>query len=659
MLGLASSAFAAPDYKLFETWQGKTFLDYFNFHVGSDPTNGFVTYLDRKPAEDAGLVKHTDSGSIYLGVDHKTKLSSSGPGRNSVRIGSKKYYGESLIVADIAHMPGSVCGTWPAFWSTGQNWPADGEIDIIEGVNMQDHNEIVMHTGGTCSIKDEGMTGVVNATGCGEDLGTVGCVIEGPKGSYGTSFNKQGGGVYAMEWTAEYLKIWLFPRHSIPTSISHGKPNVTEFGMPMALVEEGCDVAKSFKAQSFIFDVTFCGDWAGSVFAESCCPLSSSDSFQSCTDFVAHNPAAFKETYWEINYVKVYQTGLKGIDSSTASQTTTSEVLVASATATRGPQTTAVVETSASHAPASEDAATSDAFTHATQSAVPQTSVSHAPASEASAASVLVERPVGCHVIGPATTTHAASPAGVVAPADATTSQSSKTGRHTGAFPATPETSTTCSSGAATPPGSFPTIIGQKSATTRYVTKFVTSATTLRSHGESSAPSAPESHAAERPATADAVARPAISEIPAATASVNAAETTIEQQSMTQVKEIDTSAAAQTAEAASHNEPNTESSVDAASNEHNELTAARAPPTAIPGPSHTLGSASMLPSGYPLQTSKSAIPTSTRSSAASSGAFASPSGTRTGAGPVFTGAADKLSVGFFAIAVAFGFAMMV
>ncbi|KAJ5316507.1 hypothetical protein PENANT_c019G00547 [Penicillium antarcticum] len=311
MLALLSSPVAATSYSLVETWQGKNFLDYFNFHTGSDPTNGYVNYLDKASAESAGLVKVTDSGSVYLGVDHTTTLDPNGKGRDSVRIGSKKYYDQSLVIADIAHMPGSVCGTWPAFWSVGKNWPGDGEIDIIEGVNLQDHNEIVMHTAGTCSLTDTDMTGVVNATGCGEDLGTVGCVIEGHKGSYGTSFNGQGGGVYAMQWTDEFLKIWYFPRSSIPASITSGKPDVTKFGTPMALVKESCDVANAFKAQSFIFDVTFCGDWAGGVFGDSGCPMSDSDSFQSCHNFVANHPAQYEQSYWEINSVKIYQTSVE------------------------------------------------------------------------------------------------------------------------------------------------------------------------------------------------------------------------------------------------------------------------------------------------------------------------------------------------------------
>lgn len=319
LLWLASPA-AAQKYNLVENWQGKNFIDYFKFYTGADPTNGYVNYVHPDQAERDGLWKITDSGSVYLGVDHKNTLDPHGKGRDSVRIGTKNYYDKSLVIADIAHMPGSVCGTWPAFWSVGRSWPGDGEIDILEGVNLQDHNEVVMHTSGTCSLKDEGMSGAVNATGCGEELGPVGCVIEGEKGSYGTSFNRQGGGVYALEWTDEHLKIWFFPRHSIPPSITSGKPDVTKFGIPMALVKEGCDVANVFKPQSFIFDTTFCGDWAGGVFGNSGCPMTDSDSFQSCHNFVAHNPEQFKETYWEINSVKIYQTGVKGIEVSPASR---------------------------------------------------------------------------------------------------------------------------------------------------------------------------------------------------------------------------------------------------------------------------------------------------------------------------------------------------
>jgi hypothetical protein len=611
MLWLASPAAATPDYKLVEKWEGKNFLDFFNFHVGSDPTNGFVNYLDKGSAEDAGLIKFTDSGSVYLGVDHKNKVASGARGRDSVRIGSKKYYEQSLIVADIAHMPGSACGTWPAFWSVGRNWPSDGEIDIIEGVNLQDHNEIVMHTAGTCSIKDEGMSGSVNATGCGEDLGTIGCVIEGHKGSYGTSFNKQGGGVYAMDWTEQYLKIWFFPRDSIPASITNGNPDVSKFGTPMALVEEGCDVANSFKAQSFIFDTTFCGDWAGGIFGESGCPMSSSDSFQSCHDYVANHPSAFEQSYWEINSVKIYQTGVKDIE--TTSHSTVSQAPVAKATTTKeAAQTIAVVETS-------ETSVAQDTATRVTE-----------PSAVHTAESAVDQETSAVGIVGPLG-------------GSTSTAQASATSAALGASPSTSETAA---------PDATTTGVIKTASTTRYVTKFVTTFTTL-----CEASSATPANVAEKPATAEVLAS-AHSQVPDALAS-HAAETSVEQQggeTAGVVGAITTPVATQGAQtaAAASNVPNAGSSADAASEVVSESASTQALPTVIPGPAYGLGSASPLPSGDSPETSKPVIPVPTGSSAPSGTVFAGSSST--GYSPVFTGAADRVSVKFTTFAAAFAFA---
>ena len=35
-------------------------------------------------------------------------------------------------------LPGSArIADWPAFWADGQNWPTDGEIDVLEGLSGQ------------------------------------------------------------------------------------------------------------------------------------------------------------------------------------------------------------------------------------------------------------------------------------------------------------------------------------------------------------------------------------------------------------------------------------------------------------------------------------------------------------------------------------------
>jgi hypothetical protein len=80
-------------------------------YQGGDPTHGYVNYMDQSSAQNAGLI-NTNNGAVYLGVD-STNVAS-GSGRSSVRITSSKSYNHGLIVADIAHMPGGICGTWPA-----------------------------------------------------------------------------------------------------------------------------------------------------------------------------------------------------------------------------------------------------------------------------------------------------------------------------------------------------------------------------------------------------------------------------------------------------------------------------------------------------------------------------------------------------------------
>jgi hypothetical protein len=597
----APAAATSENYQLVENWHGEGFLDYFNFHTGSDPTNGFVTYLDKSSAESAGLVKVNDGGSVYIGVDHKTTLSTSGKGRDSVRIGSKKYYDQSLVIADIAHMPGSICGSWPAFWSVGKNWPADGEIDIIEGVNLQDHNEIVMHTAGTCSITDTGMTGSVNATGCGEDLGTVGCVIEGQQGSYGTSFNKQGGGVYAMQWTEQFVKIWFFPRASIPTSITKGAPDVSQFGTPMALVEDSCDVANSFKAQSFIFDVTFCGDWAGGVYGQSGCPMSGSDSSQSCINYVAKNPTAFEQTYWEINSVKIYQTGV-------AAETVASTTHSSATTHTAAAQ--AVTEASATQATQVTQAAPET--TTQTSAAVVETPASQG-WSTASAASASTE------------TRAAAVTAGTV-------------GELGGDVSSATEQST-------------------KSSSTRYVTKFVTSTTTLCPVAEASSSSAA---AAESKAIAFTSAQSSnVANVPATIESVQSAASSatnsvkeVQTQPAAEITAVSTPAAASASPVVSSQTSSQPTGADAVSSgvPENAASTDRPLPTIILAPG-----ASSMPT-YKASQTKSSIAVATGASSVSGSAFQG--STSSAVSPVFTGAAERASVKFSTIIVAFVVALM-
>ena len=79
-----------------------------------------------------GLIS-TGSNDVRIGVDSQFKTTNTG--RASVRLSSKASYTDGLFIAKFNHFPKPVCGSWPAFWMVGPNWPAGGEIDIYEVCN--------------------------------------------------------------------------------------------------------------------------------------------------------------------------------------------------------------------------------------------------------------------------------------------------------------------------------------------------------------------------------------------------------------------------------------------------------------------------------------------------------------------------------------------
>jgi beta-glucanase (GH16 family) len=248
---------ANGSYSLVDSYDVTNFFSEFTFFTGPDPTGGYVDYQGAVPANQSGLAGFS-KGAVYLGVDHKT-VNPAG-GRNSVRVTSNKAYTHGLFIADIAHMPGGICGTWPAFWTFGPNWPNSGEIDIIEGVNAQQTNSITLHTSEGCSLNGTGsLAGSVLASS--DCTGNNGCsfATANPLG-YGAAFNAADGGVYAMEWTSSAIAVYFFPRALIPADISSGSPNPASWGTPVARFSgSGCDIDSKFKDNSIVFDTTFCG----------------------------------------------------------------------------------------------------------------------------------------------------------------------------------------------------------------------------------------------------------------------------------------------------------------------------------------------------------------------------------------------------------------
>jgi len=303
LLTLSLAEYTQTDY-----WAGKTFYDNFNFFSGNDPTNGYVDFTTRQQAFDWALV---DPGyPSYMGADHVTV--SSGRGRASVRINSQQSWtvqpGSStyLFALDLTHVP-TGCGTWPAWWFVGPNWPNSGEIDVIEGIHVNVNDQSTLHTSAGCSLQSGNHgtgtpTGHPSCVSSGKD--NAGCGIVGGYGSFGVPFNQNQGGVYAMEWNHEQINVWFFPRGKIPSDLNPGAThaNPQNWGEPQAFWTFGSNCSPThFRDVQMVFDLTFCGDWAGPTFGADC------PGKGSCDTFVKNNPTAFDEAYWLINFVKVWE----------------------------------------------------------------------------------------------------------------------------------------------------------------------------------------------------------------------------------------------------------------------------------------------------------------------------------------------------------------
>lgn len=254
-------------YTLIQDYSGEAFFQGFDFFTDPDPTDGHVQFQAIEAANATGLVGFMQEGNatkaIYMGVD---STSAAPGGRGAVRVSSTKSFQHALVIADIVHMPGGICGTWPAFWMVGANWPNNGEIDIVEGVNDQTKNLMTLHTNAGAVVNTQvNFSGEVVTPDC--DINAqgqpknAGCSIADVSNlTFGNDFNAAGGGVFATEWTSKFIKIWFFPRGSFPADIANSKPNPGQnWGTPSSVFQGNFSLDQHFNNLQIVFDITFCG----------------------------------------------------------------------------------------------------------------------------------------------------------------------------------------------------------------------------------------------------------------------------------------------------------------------------------------------------------------------------------------------------------------
>ena len=107
-------------------------------------------------------------------------------------------------------------------WLTATDWPAGGEIDIVEGVHNQVFNLMSLHTNPGCTLdasranankaipgSANTFVGRVKSTNCDALVNSnTGCSIQDTDGrSFGIGLNGQRGGVYATLWDGAGIKL--------------------------------------------------------------------------------------------------------------------------------------------------------------------------------------------------------------------------------------------------------------------------------------------------------------------------------------------------------------------------------------------------------------------------------------------------------------------
>ncbi|WRT64063.1 uncharacterized protein IL334_000991 [Kwoniella shivajii] len=317
----AETSQSTSSWSKVEEWSGNSFFDNVNFWEWNDPTHGTVDFLGASDAWNSGLISINSNKRAVMAVDTTQVVSG---GRKSIRIHGNRVFTGGLVLMDAYHMPDG-CGTWPAWWQNGPNWPEGGEIDILEGVNAFTQNQVSLHTGQGCTMPSDLnsnqvgslTTGSYNSYDCSStNTANQGCGVrdETTQNAYGSGFNSIGGGVYAMRWSKAGIAVWFFPRSNIPSDITNDSPDPSSWGKAMAnFPSDNCDPYQFFYDHYNIFDTTLCGDWAGADgvwnyagYAGQDQSCAAKTGYSTCADYVLNSGSSFADAYWEVSYVKYF-----------------------------------------------------------------------------------------------------------------------------------------------------------------------------------------------------------------------------------------------------------------------------------------------------------------------------------------------------------------
>ncbi|KAF4584126.1 glycoside hydrolase family 16 protein [Ophiocordyceps camponoti-floridani] len=296
-------------WRLADSYNASNFFDKFDFYTGRSGDAGYARYQNRYDAERKGLIL-TDAHGVRIGPDARSVLKApcepdGSPGRDSVRIESKASYNRGLLIARFHRLPRMNCGMWPAFWTHGNDWPNDGEIDVLESFNLNSWSQPGFRTSnarGDCVLRAEPQKRHTSP------LISESCTSE--QGCYGADrralIGHEAGAIFALEWTKAFIKIYRWIPGQEPADINTDTPIPSGWGPPLvSLLTSDCDIDAHFANQRIVLNLDFCGEGAGrpEAWRASCAGLTREEN---CADFVARNPQSFDEAYFHVRDIRYF-----------------------------------------------------------------------------------------------------------------------------------------------------------------------------------------------------------------------------------------------------------------------------------------------------------------------------------------------------------------
>lgn len=120
----------------------------------------------------------------------------------------------------------------------------------------------------------------------------------------------------ALEWTSDFIKVYSWAVNAAPSNIGDDYPDTSSWGKPSVQVgKPNCDTETTFSAQKILFTLPFCGNppgndqfWSELAADGKSGPTCKSITGEStCVDYVAKNPQAFKNFYFQIKDIRYFE----------------------------------------------------------------------------------------------------------------------------------------------------------------------------------------------------------------------------------------------------------------------------------------------------------------------------------------------------------------